>query len=473
MKFFIHILLLAILTSCSVQQQLSTKAMSTPPVVNSKIALLLQDSQKTNHAPTISQLIQKVALDPNNPEPLYNLGYTHMQSSQSNDNMHEHDLAINYFNEVLMMVPGNQAVLLALYYIYYNDTLHNRKPSAFADAKSIFLQLPEAARSTLNPPSLAKYALTASWQQTQHQPNHQYLREILLEAIREHPQSDAAYIELAKFYNDDHYFSLALATLKLGAESIHDSMDLYKAIATTYEKRADVNGCNYERSSDIANAAKYYKLAIPLKPTEQNLHYNLSRTLFDQNLNNLGINEADIALELDENKVDLAIAAQNYSMLGNNQKADALLLRALNSGYAISETGYHEILMNEGDWKNAAKGFSAYINIRETYSIYDLIKNDIISQQAQQQPEPINKKISLNNNWEENLFKYWNAKISADQLKNLARTSCEKTEFYFYSGYQDYRDGKTALAKTKFSEAINQNTYRFIERPLARYFLEK
>ena len=87
MKFFIHILFLAILTSCSVQQQLPTKTTSTPPVVNSKIATLLQDSQKTNHAPTISQLIQNVMQDPNNPEPLYNLGYTHMQSSQSNDNM--------------------------------------------------------------------------------------------------------------------------------------------------------------------------------------------------------------------------------------------------------------------------------------------------------------------------------------------------------------------------------------------------
>ncbi len=241
----------------------------------------------------------------------------------------------------------------------------------------------------------------------------------------------------------------------------------------TYEKRADANGCNYEHSSDIANAAKYYKLAIPLKPTEQTLHYNLSRTLFDQNLNNIGLHEADIALELEANKIDLAIAAQNYSMLGNNQKANALLGRAMDSGYTINETGYHEIFMNEGDWKTAAKGFSAYINNRTTYSVYDLIKSDIIAQQSQQKPWIVNKKISLNNDWEENLFKYWDTKITADELKKSAHTSCEKTEYYFYTGYQDYRDGKIELAKSKFSAALDQNTYRFIERPLARYFLQK
>jgi hypothetical protein len=313
----------------------------------------------------------------------------------------------------------------------------------------------------------------ATWQESQHQPNHQQLREILLNAMQEHPRNDIAYIELAKLYSEDHYFTLALATLKLGAENIHDSVELYKAIGLTYEQRAEANGCNYEHSSDIANASKYYKLAIPLKPTEQSLHYNLSRTLFDQNLNNLALYEADIALELEEGKTDFAIAAQNYSMLGNNKKANALLHRAMDNGYTMSETGYHEIFMNEGDWKTAARGFSAYINSRTSYSVYDLIKSDIIAQQSQEKPWLVNKKISLNSDWEENLFKYWDTKITADELKKKAITSCEKTEYYFYTGYQDYRDGKIELAKSKFSAALNQNTYRFIERPLARYFLQK
>jgi hypothetical protein len=477
MKFIICFVLLTLLTSCATNNPTASNGADKQPVANNstnnKILGLLQESRKANSSAAISKLVKKVKQDPGNPELIYTLAYEHMQNAQTNKSVREHDLAISYFSKVLEMVPGSQAVLLSLYYIYYNDTINNHSPTSFENAKRIFMQVPESSRGEMNPPSLAKYALTVIWQETQHQPDHQYLRGILLDAMHELPSNDVAYIELAKLYSEDHYFALALATLKLGAENIHDSVELYKAIGITYEKRAEANGCNYEHSSDIANAAKYYKMAIPLKPTEQSLHYNLSRTLFDQNLNNLGLHEADIALELEASKIDLAIAAQNYSMLGNNKKANTLLGRAMESGYTMSETGYHEIFMNEGDWKTAAKGFSAYISGRTTYSVYDLIKSDIIAQQAQQKPWIVNKKISLNSDWEENLFKYWDTKITADELKTMAHTSCEKTEYYFYTGYQDYRDGKIELAKSKFSAAINQNTYRFIERPLARYFLQK
>jgi lipoprotein NlpI len=58
-------------------------------------------------------------------------------------------------------------------------------------------------------------------------------------------------------------------------------------------------------------------------------------------------------------------------------------------------------------------------------------------------------------------------------LKKQAHTSCEKTEYYFYTGYKDLQAGQTSQANSKFNAAIAQNTYRFIERPLARYFLQK
>ena len=78
----------------------------------------------------------------------------------------------------------------------------------------------------------------------------------------------------------------------------------------------------------------------------------------------------------------------------------------------------------------------------------------------------------VNNKWEQTLLNYWQARASADDLKKTALTRCEKTEYFFYTGYQDLQAGRTAQAHTKFKAAIDQNTYRFIERPLAAYFLQ-
>lgn len=474
MKLLICLLLLLSLASCTGIRPAEHKSTDIDlPITNKKIAALLLDSKNTNNSNPVITAIKAINKDPNNPESLYTLGYLHMQSAIQNKNIHEKNLAVNYFNEILTMVPGNQAVLSSLYNIYYDETLHNTTPDAYENAKITFKQLPLSLHATMNPPSLARFAAVMNSQEKRKQTNHQELRELLLDAIQESPQSDNAYIQLARIYTEDHYFSLALATLKLGIENIGNSVDLFNATAATYENRADVNGCNYEHNSDILNATKYYKLAIPLKPDDQSLHYNLARSYFDQNLNQLALNEAMIATELHPDAENLSANAQNFSMLGYSQKSNELLAQALAQGYNISDTGYHEIYMNQGNWQQAAKGFSAYIQVTDKFTVYDLIKSDIISQQANLQPWPMNKKISLKTAWEAALYKYWSAAISDEELKQSAHNSCEKTEYFFYTGYKDMQRGQTTQAKLKFTAAINQNTYRFIERPLARYFLQK
>jgi hypothetical protein len=474
MKLYIFFFSIIVLfASCSHTKPVATKTTEFSTVANKKISALLQDSQKTNASATIQKLTQAVAQNTNNPEPLYELAYAHMEYAQNNKSLHEHDLAIAYFMETLMLVPGNQAVIRALYNIYYDDTLHNRDALAFNNARDYFTQLTATSLATTNPPSLAKYIAASLSQEAEHQPNRQALRDILLTATQEQPHNANSYIFLAKIYNEDRYFSLALATLKLGAEHISDSTALYQAIASTYEQRADINGCSYEHPSDIKNAATYYKQVVPLNPNNQAVHNSLSSTLLDQNLYYLGLHEVDIALALEPSSENLRNAAQNYSMLGYNKHANELLERALGKGLSISDASYHEIHMNQGDWQTAATGFAAYIKARSTYSVYDLIKSDMLAQQTQTKPWVVNKKISLASDWEENLFNYWTKKINADGLKTLAHSRCEKTEYYFYTGYQDYRAGNIAQANIKFTETLNQNTYRFIERPLARYFLQE
>lgn len=479
-KFIIPLLVAALLQACAAPSgkapaQTKQKGSGSGYAVNadSNLTALFNESKVVSQSPAMMKFIADAAAEPDNPELLYNLGYNHMQSGINNRNARELKLATQYLTRVLAMVPGNQSVLNALYNVYYDDTFNNRYLTAYDTARDTWSQLTESSRATMNPPSLAHYAATLMWQEKNHQPNHQQLREILLLATRENPQNEKAYIQLAKLYSEDHYFALALATLKLGAETITNSADLYKTIGITYEQRAEANNCSYEHRSDIANSAKYYKLAVPLKPDDAQLHYNLAYAFFDQDLEQLGLNETGLALELGKQVGDLALNAQHYSMLGMHSKANSLLNMALSQGYSTAEAEVHEIYMNQGDWQNAAKSFDNYLKARTTYTVYDLIKSDIIARQTQQPPMIANQKISLGSDWEEALFNFWSTKISSDDLKKQAHNACEKTEYYFYTGYRDLSDGQSAQAKTKFAAALNQNTYRFIERPLARLFLQQ
>lgn len=473
MKYLSLLVLVALISGCTASKPVAHKTAAPAVISTHKMSSYFQESKKINSSTTVSQLIQKAEQDPSNSEPLYSLGYLHMQNGINNKNAKELGVAEAYLTEVLRQFPGNQSVLQALYNIYYDNTLRSRDTNAFDKAKTIFMQLPDSIHADMNPPSLAKFGATSLQQEKNREPNRQALREILLAAIHESPQTDNSYIQLARLYREDRYFALAIATLKQGAENISDSADLYQALADTYTKRAEVNGCNYEHKSDIRNASKFYQLAVPLKSDDQALHFALSQSFFDQNLNQLGLNEAQIALDIKASSESISLNAQNLSTLGYHKKAITLLQQAVGQGYSLSDVGYHEIYMNNGDWKNAAAGFSNYVKSRENFSVYDLIKSDMIAEQAKNQPWLTAKKVSVDNRWEQALLNYWSARITADELKKLAVTSCEKTEYYFYTGYKDLVAGNKVQANAKFTAAINQNTYRFIERPLARYFLQQ
>ena len=421
----------------------------------------------------LSKMIDRIKIDPNNPELMYGIGYLHLQNVQEKHNPNERNLAIGYFNKALELVPGNQIVLRSLYTLYYEDIVKDPSNDNIAQIKKLFFQLSDENRLTMNPPALAQYAAELTAQEKNKQSDKQALRDLLLQATQQQPYNDNAYIHLANIYAEDRYFSLALATLKWGAENINTSANLYRAIAKTYIKRAGINGCNYENISDIQQATHYYKLAIAITPDDSALHMDLSEQFLDQNLTQLSIYESIIAYTLNPSKYTLSSAAQNYSVIGKHSDANHFLQQAEAKGLEKSSSLHHEIYMNQGDWQKARQSFSSYINDSKQVSVYDVIKDDIIAHQSLQPSAIRSQQVALNNEWEEKLYNFWIFKTSDAELKAATLTRCEKTEYYFYSGYRDLQSEKIAQAKIKFAAAIDQKTYRFIERPLAAYFLKK
>ena len=420
----------------------------------------------------IVALEAEVERTPNDAELHYKLGLAYIVHAEKNKSARSRELAIKNFRQVLTLVPGNPATLKLLYNIYYEDIVAGNE-KAFTKASNIFNQLSTATQMEVNAPSLGVFLHRYVAQNKSGKKNLPELYRALLAAIHEQPASDKAYIQLAKMYREENYFPLALATLKLGAEQIADSGDLYEAIANTYEARAEASGCNYETTAYVGDAIHFYQQAVPLAPESAKLHYALARLYLDKNLYQLALHEASILVELEPTAENIAFSAQNYSILGKEQIAHQLLQQAKTQGLTASDSASHEIYMNSGEWMKAALSFTDYLQAQKNISVYDVVKADIIGQQADLDFDNLvqKKQLVFNSEWEAAVYAFWTDKMTRSQLEKTAKNRCERTEYFFYSGYLDYRAGNIPAARKNFSAALQQNTYRFIERPLARHFL--
>lgn len=451
---------------------LLVSACSQQPPTQKTSAADAPNAVSTSEWGELVDLQNQIQQSPNNAELYYQLGLAYLVQDEKNKSPHSRAQAIKNFRKVLTLVPGNPATLKLLYNIYYEDVVTGSE-KAFTNASNIYHQLSSSAQLEVNAPSLGVFLHRYLAQQKSGQKNLPELYAALLAAIHEQPASDKAYIQLAKMYREASYFPLALATLKLGAEQIADSSALYEAIANTYEARAEASGCSYEQPDYLRHAVHYYQQAVPLTPDSAALHYALARLYLDQNLYQLALHESSILVELEPTAENIAFNAQNYSSLGITQHAQQLLERAKAQGLSGSDAAFHEIHMNAGEWTQAAQGFTDYLQAKKNISVYDFIKAEIISQQADLDFSSLieHKELQFNSEWEAAIYAFWTNQMTRAQFKQEVNNRCERTEYFFYAGYRDYRAGDIAAAKENFTAALLQNTYRFIERPLARHFL--
>ncbi len=446
------------------------------PVKNQSAAVFTTDSATNlateNKTAELLALEARSKAEPDNAELLYELSLMYLAENEKQKNPHYRAQAETHLLHILTLVPGNPATLKLLYNLYYEDIVAG-KDNAYTKAHNIFMQMSPTNRLQVNAPSLGVFLQQYLQQKKSLDQNPEPLYRALLSAMREQPEMDKPYIQLARMYREANYYPLALATLKLGEEQVKPTEDLYEAIATTYEASAEASGCSYEKNTYLKNAISYYQQAVPLAPDNAGLHYALARLFLDQNQYQLALHESGILLELDPSADNIAFHAQNYSMLGNHGKAYELLAQATQKGLANNDPSHHEIYMNAGDWQKAALSFTDYLQSQQNISVYDVAKADIIGQQADLDFSSLIKqrKLGFRSEWEAAVYAYWTDKMSRNQFRQNASNRCERTEYFFYSGYRDFRAGNLSSARKLFSAALEQNTYRFIERPLAKHFL--
>ena len=410
--------------------------------------------------------------DPDDPERWFNLGMLYWHDYEEHVRPFSRDQAIKSFQSVLKIMPGNVSTIKALYKIYYRSLILGDIES-FVPAKNYFNQLTPEDQKSLNPPSFAQYIHFHYQQEKEKKVNYSLLHKILLQAIQEQPYSEVSYVQLSKLYAKQFHYPLAIATLNLGFERNPESTDLLKAIASTYEARASAESCHYENARFIDKASHHYLKAIPLQADSAELHLGLARLFMDRNLPQLAANETQILLSLKSDAANYAFAAHNYAFMGKRDLAYRYIELAKTAGLLSSNSAYYEIYMTSGDWLKAALSFTDYIQSQKRLAVYDVIKADIIAQQSKVNLSRLasNKNLVYANDWQALLHAWWQGEISQEKLASFASNKCEKTELYFYAGYKALQSGDKVAAKDAFIKSIEQNTYRFIERPLAKRFL--
>jgi cytochrome c-type biogenesis protein CcmH/NrfG len=462
---------LTVCISCSVQPSHKTTSST---LNSSPLDSMLSDGNNDSQELKLRRLHAEVKANPDNPEPLYQLAVAYWDDAEENNSQTSRDNALVYFKKVLALAPDNQSTLQAIYNIHYKNTLSQGQP-IIAQAKASYQSLSADTRRQLNPPSLALFIHHYIQQHKADKKDYPLLQQLLLDAINEQPLNDNAYIHLASLYRSQGYYPMALANLKLASEKIPDSSEIYAAIAKTYEERAESEGCTYEHLAQLNSAIEYYKHAIPLDANNAELHFRLAQLYLDKNQYQLAFHETGIMLELDPNPENLAFMAQQYSMHNNPSKAKAWLSKAQRQGLNESDASFHEIYMNSGDWPAAANAFTAYAKARKYLNAYDAIKADIISKESKRDLLSLvrSKEIHFSSDWEAAVFAFWTNKITQQQLAKQASNRCERTELFFYSGYRNLISGNDRKAKQELAAVLEEKTYRFVERPLARHFLEK
>lgn len=469
-------LLLGSLTACS-NLQPEKSAKKNHPSATAEPADNNLTPEARAQLPIIEALQKQLAQDSKNPELHYNLALAHLAYYENADHQlratREHKAAaIEALREVLRILPGHVPSMKLLYTQVYDGIIQDW-PHAFILASDLYKDIPPDARSSLNPPSIAVFIQRYRAQQKAGKANNEELYRALLDAIHEQPNSDKAYLQLAKMYRSQGYYPLALATLKLAEQNTPQSHALYEALAATYEERVNNSDCSYDKTEQLKNAIHYYQKAVPLAPDNTGLHHSLSGLYFDNNLYQLGLYESALTVELDPSAANIARHAQRYSLLGHNQQAQVYLAQAKTKGLELTNVALHEVPMNAGNWQLAALSFTEYLQAQKELRVYDVLKAGIIGAQADLDFSSIiaRHKITFHSEWEAAIYAYWTHKMTDAQFKQAARNRCERTEYFFYSGYRAYRAGDINTAKNHFASALKQNTYRFIERPLARQFL--
>ncbi len=434
------------------------------------------------------QYLALLADDVDHPDAHGQLSELYFKQYLINKNAEFKHWALYHGHKALKAKPQDLTLLAAYYRLLYSQVRLEGELQSLAQLKGFYAGLPEVARKSFYPPSLAFYL----YQLEQDKPPRDNsrrgeLKTILQQALKEQPSNALIHLQLSRYYFDARQIDVAFAMLHQALRLEPDSTQVVLALAEAYRTRAQRSECIYTHLDDLKRSSGFYKqlLLIPTAADEQagaqatlpQVHWGLMINYAHLGLAPLSLREGDQAINADSPALNKWFFATYLTYQNQSKRAEAFFSAAKSQLPKTPTRAEVEHYLLQGQWQKAAEAFGRYIADSEQPGVTDLLLASMIQVELQDKSVSIAslwrtpKKAVYFNEFDEALAKYWRGELTEALFAAQVKSVCQQAEFEFYVGYLNLLNNRVAKAKEAFESAkAHPQPLNFEVQMAARFF---
>jgi hypothetical protein len=481
-----------LLTACAAPRQSSFPAsnsvstsVSTAPIIApnvDELSLPWREAEGVSAQQWQENQQQNLALladDPNHPEAHAQLADIYFKHYILAQNSAFKLWALYHSQKALNAKPHDLAILASHYRLMYTQIRLEGDKGQLERLQKFYRALPEAARTSFFPPSLAFYLYQLDRNKNNPQAvSHAQLKQILQQALHEQPRNALIHVQLSRYFFDAQQIDVAFAILQQAHHLEPENPQVLLALAEAYRIRAQRAECVYEHLDDLKRSTQFYKQLLSQQNVEPQVHWGLMVNYAHLGLAPLSIREGEQAMSRQNTGLNKWSWATFLTYQNQAKRAEELFLIAKAELPKIPTRALVEHYVLLGQWQKAAQAFGDYIGASEQPGVMDLLLASMIQVESQDKSISVptlwrtQKKAVYFNAFDEALAKFWRSEIDEQIFATFIKSSCQQAEFEFYVGYLNLLNNRIAKAKVLFETAQAHQQPMNFEVQMAAKFLQ-
>jgi len=445
------------------------------------VSLLLQGCVKRGYIagsnPDMDAAIALAKAKPNNTQAQEKLANLYLSYYQKNQNPADRAAAIKQHRILLQQAPNHEQGNLGLYGLLTTKALEDRKQQDLPELYAIFERSPAISESEMLAPSLITAMIDLS--NIRHKnPDLSNVKQLLKQATNEIPGSPKPYMIMANIHLKEGQYEQAVTELNRAVTLAPGKLDPHIMLANVLYSKLEKTACREDQIL-LRSTTRAVESAVKLNPNAPGLHFMLARLYLTSGRDEAYLSEAKLMAEQSKNEFGDLFLAEAKRNLGDI--AGALKAYENNSPAKkfkdIHNEGLGRTYFMQMNWEKAAQHFEQSEAATKYPNFYLRIMRSITSQK-QGQPEEAKQLLfdfpasGIQTKWQQRIHAYHLEKQPAETLLSQATNLCERTEAYFFTGFQHWISGDIDATRKAFQKVVNENYHPFREFSMARYALK-
>lgn len=472
------------LTACAAPRQLTLSASAVAVIAPNVDELSLpwreaEGGSAQNWQEKQQQNLTLLTDDPNHPEAHAQLADIYFKQYILEQNSAFKLWALYHSQKALKAKPHDMVILASHYRLMYTQIRLEGDIGELARLQKFYAVLPEAARTSFFPPSLAFYLYQLDQNKNNRQTiSYAQLKSILQQALHEQPRNALIHVQLSRFFFDAQQIDVAFGILQQAHHLEPENPQVLLALAEAYRIRAQRAECVYDHLEDLKRSTQFYKQLLSQQSGEPQIHWGLMVNYAHLGLAPLSIREGEQAMNRQNTGLNKWSWATFLTYQNQTKRAEEIFLTAQAELPKIPTRALVEHYILLGQWQKAAQAFTDYIGASEQPGVMDLLLASMIQVESQDKTISVptlwrtQKKAVYFNSFDEALAKFWRSEIDEQTFATFIKSSCQQAEFEFYVGYLNLLNNRIAKAKVSFETARSHQQPMNFEVQMAAKFLQ-